>query len=202
MQPLISCLCPTRNNPNIVKKAIKAFEKQTYDNKELILVIDEGSKYEESIKSFTKENIKLFYAPKGITLGDIRNISVENASGKYIAQWDDDNTHCKNRLEIQYNAIETHKKKACFLQRVLINDTISGKKGISNFGRGIESTIVALKSSLPKYPSIGVGEDVIPRKYFTAISQVVYLDKPHLYTYNIHNNNTCEYKHLKTMLEV
>ena len=100
MQPLISCLCPTRNNPSIVKKAIKAFEKQTYDNKELILVIDEGSKYEESVKSFTKENIKLFYAPKGITLGDIRNISVENASGKYIAQWDDDNNHCKNRLEI------------------------------------------------------------------------------------------------------
>ena len=136
-KPLISCLCPTRNHPVIVKTAIECFNNQTYLNKELILVADEDSPYIEDLVKLTNETIKLFYVPKGLPIGAIRNVSVSHAKGEYIAQWDDDNIHHKDRLTLQYNSIKENSKQACFLRRVLINDIVSGDKGISSVGRGI-----------------------------------------------------------------
>ena len=201
-RPLISCLCPTRNHPDIVKKVIKCFQSQTYKNKELILVINEDSSYIEEVKKLTTNNVKLFYAPKDSILGAIRNISVDNAKGEYIAQWDDDNTHHKDRLALQYNHVIKFNKQACFLRRVLIHDMITGDKGITKPGRGIESTIVALKKYLPRYDNnTKVAEDLPARIFFQKDGKSTTLDEPQLYTYNIHNNNTCKYVHLRSMID-
>ena len=201
-KPLISCLCPTRNHPVIVKTAIECFNNQTYLNKELILVADEDSPYIEDLVKLTNETIKLFYVPKGLPIGAIRNVSVSHAKGEYIAQWDDDNIHHKDRLTLQYNSIKENSKQACFLRRVLINDIVSGDKGISSVGRGTESTIVALKKELPRYDDKArIAEDCHARVYFRRIGEDVVIDEPQLYTYNIHNNNTCEYRHLKSMID-
>ena len=203
MQQLISCLCPTRNHPDIVIRAIRCFQGQTWENKELILVADEDNPYIEDLKKFTSENIKLFYAPKGSILGAIRNISVDNAKGEYIAQWDDDNIHHKDRLLMQYNAIIHSKKEACFLKRVLIHDMINGNKGISKAGRGIESTIVALKSALPKYnPNTKIAEDLPARIFFMSNGRGIIINEPQLYIYNIHDNNTCEKRNLRSMMDI
>jgi len=202
MQPLISCLCPTRNKPEMVSVAVDCFNNQTYPNKELILVSNEFNPYIEDIKKFTNKNIKLFYAPENTALGAIRNISVDNANGEYIAQWDDDNIHHENRLQIQYQSLKQSNKQACFLKRVLINDMVSKKKGISKVGRGVESTILVLKKSLPRYDdNIKVGEDVFARHFFQSNGRSVVIDEPRLYVYNIHDNNTCQYIHLKSMMD-
>ena len=201
--PLISCLCPTRNHPSIVSRAIECFNNQTYLNRELILVADVDSPYIEFLKQFTSETIKLFYAPKDSILGAIRNISVDNASGEYIAQWDDDNIHHKDRLAQQYYNIKKHNKEACFLKRVLIHDVLNNVKGISRHGRGIESTIVALKKSLPRYDNnTRVAEDLPAKVFFMEHNKSVTLDEPQLYIYNIHNNNTCKLHHLRDMIDV
>ena len=202
MLDLISCLCPTRNHPVIVKAAIECFNNQTYLNKELILVADEDSPYIEDLVKLTNETIKLFYVPKGLPIGAIRNVSVSHAKGEYIAQWDDDNIHHRDRLKLQYNSIKENSKQACFLKRVLINDIVGGDKGISSVGRGTESTIVALKKELPRYDDKAkIAEDCHARVYFRRIGEDVVIDEPQLYIYNIHNNNTCEYRHLKSMID-
>ena len=113
--PLISCLCPTKNHPNIVKKAIDCFNNQTYPNKELILVTDELNPYLKELEKFTlkkfgckivpSDNIKLFCAPHGTKIGGLRSISVEKASGEYVATWDDDDVHHRDRITTQYKAI-------------------------------------------------------------------------------------------------
>ena len=202
MLPLISCLCPTKNSIKIVEKAIKCFEEQIYPNKELILVINEDNIHANDIKKLINGNIKLFYAPKNTTLGDIRNISVKKANGKYIAQWDDDNIHHKSRLWMQYAAIKESKKDSCFLKRVLINNTVDNIKGISFENSGVESTILALKSALPKYPSINIGEDVPIKKYFLKTKNFTILNEPQLYIYNIHGKNTCKHSDLLKIIEV
>ena len=73
---------------------------------------------------------------------------------------------------------------------MLINDTISGNKGISLENSGVESTILALKNSLPIYPSINIGEDVPIRKYFLDTNNCIILNEPQLYIYRLHNVNT------------
>tara|TARA_R100001594_G_C3937514_1_gene239766 strand:+ start:94 stop:711 length:618 start_codon:yes stop_codon:yes gene_type:complete len=203
MQPLISCLCPTKSHPKILKRAIDCFNDQTYEKKELILVSNEFNPYIEDVKRFTNKNIKLFSVPEGMALGAIRNISVDNANGEYIAQWDDDNIHHKDRLKLQYQSLKQNNKKACFLNRVLINDTISNKKGISKVGRGVESTIFALKKALPRYDdNQKIAEDLPARLFFLRNNESIVIDQPQLYIYNIHENNTCEYIHMKTMIDV
>ena len=200
-KPLISCLCPTRNKPDIVKVAIDCFINQTYENKELILVANEDNPYIEDLKRFTSDSVKLFFVPNNSILGAIRNASVDNAAGEYIAQWDDDNIHHEDRLTLQYDSIVANNKQACFLKRVLIRDTISGTIGVSKIGRGIESTIMALKNKLPKYNNnTRVAEDLPARKYFVESGNCILIDNPQLYTYNIHENNTCQYVHLMDML--
>ena len=98
MHPLISCLCPTKNGPSMVKRAIECFNSQTYPNKELILVTDERNIYLDVLESLAGGDIKLVKAPRGSVIGKLRNISVDNASGEYIATWDDDDISFENRL--------------------------------------------------------------------------------------------------------
>ena len=203
MQPLISCLCPTKNHPKILKTAIDCFNNQTYENKELILVTDEKNPHLEILETFVGDNIKLFKAPHGSIMGTLRNISVKNANGEYIATWDDDDIHHKDRLTTQYRAIIRSNKQCCFLKRVLINDTVGKKKGISKIGRAIDASMLALKSEMPKYDiSKSIAEDVPIRNFFIKNEKIIIIDEPQLYIHNIHGDNTCEYIHMKTMIDV
>ena len=151
LNTLISCLCPTKNHPSIVINAIMDFKKQSWKNKELVLVTDEKSEYKEILKYFECENIKLFLAPHGSTIGALRNITMDKARGEYVATWDDDDGHHKDRLKIQHESILKSGKKACYLKKVLVHDTITGDKGISKNWRGMEGSMLALKSIVPKY---------------------------------------------------
>ena len=47
---LISCLCISKNNVDIVSQSIKSFLGQTYPNKELIFVYEDNNKYITEIK--------------------------------------------------------------------------------------------------------------------------------------------------------
>ena len=202
--PLISCLCPTKNNPNMVKKAIDCFNNQTYPNKELILVTDERNPYLEILETFVSDNIKLFKAPHGSVIGKLRNISVDNANGDYIATWDDDDISFENRLAEQYEAIIQSGKEVCYLTNALVKDCTNNTVGLSKKGLCIDCTMLARKSTFPRYndkasyPNV---EDVPVKKHYLDRKQVVWLNKPHLYVYNIHGRNTCDYRIQKKWID-
>ena len=204
MQPLISCLCPTKNDPSMVKKAIECFNDQTYPNKELILVTDEKNPYLSFLNSVVSDNIKLVTAPHGSVIGKLRNISVDNANGEYIATWDDDDVSFKKRLEEQYNAIKKSGKEVCYLTNTIIKDNITNAVGLSKIGMCVDCTMLALKSTFPRYDSKASYpnvEDVPVKKHYIKNNQVQWLDKPHLYVYNIHGKNTCAYNIQKNWID-
>ena len=200
--PLISCLCPTKNHPNIVIDAIMDFKKQTWTNKELILVADEKSEYKDFLKYLECDNIKLFLAPHKSTIGSLRNISMDKAQGEYVAIWDDDDGHHQDRLATQYSRIISSGRQACFLKRVLVHDTITNDKGISKNWRGMEASMLALKSIIPKYDdSKTVAEDTPIRKFLMDNNHAVLIDEPQLYIYRFHSDNTCQRQHLLTTID-
>tara|TARA_R110002153_G_scaffold246952_2_gene402911 strand:+ start:32 stop:2554 length:2523 start_codon:yes stop_codon:yes gene_type:complete len=202
MLPLISCLCPTKNKPSIVKDAIECFKNQTYANKELILVTDEENPYMSDIEGFVEENIKLVKAPRGTILGALRNISVDNARGEYIAIWDDDDICHNDRLQMQFNYLEGANKKACFLKRVLFHDITSGDKGILKEWWGNEASMLVLKSEMPRYnENLAIGEDTPIKTALMKSGKGLILDQPQLYIYRFHGNNTCEQRHLKSRID-
>ena len=201
-EPLISCLCPTKNHPSIVIGAIMDFKKQTWRNKELILVTDEKSEYKDVLKYFECDNIKLFLAPHGSTIGSLRNISMEKAQGEYVATWDDDDGHHEDRLAMQYSNILKSGKQACFLKRVLVHDTVTNDKGISKNWRGMEASMLALKSIVPKYDnSKTIAEDTPVKTFLVNQGYASLIDEPQLYIYRFHDNNTCQRQHLLNVID-
>ena len=180
----------------MVEKAVECFNNQTYPNKELILVTDESNVYLEKLKTFVCDNIKLIEAPKGSVIGKLRNISVDNANGEYIATWDDDDISFKDRLAEQYKFIIESNKEVCYLTNTLIKDNIENVVALSKRGLCIDCTMLAFKKTFPryndeaKYPNV---EDVPVKKHYIKKGQVAWLNKPHLYLYNIHQENSCAY---------
>jgi len=203
MQPLISCLCPTKNKPSIVKDAIECFENQTYPNKELILVTNKKNPHLQYLKSLECENIKLVYAPDDAVLGELRNISVDSANGEYVAIWDDDDIHHRDRLQIQYDALMRVKgKEACFLQKVLFHDINNGDKGILKTWWGNEASMLALRSGMPKYNNtLAIAEDTPVKLFFMQAGKGIMINEPQLYIYRFHGNNTCEQHHLRNTID-
>ena len=200
--PLISCLCVTKNDS--VKDAINYFNKQTYKNKELILVTETSNKNVGYLKEVAASNDNIYFkeTKEDITLGDLRNISVEEANGEYIIQWDDDDIHQNQRIEVMYEALVAQPdRKACFLKTFMIHDKITDKTTLSKYWGGVEGSIIAVKNSMPRYESLSKGEDTPVRDYFLRRGVGMIIDRPEIYTYVIHGNNTWDYNHLTALME-
>src|SRR5688572_3738294 len=77
--PLISCVCVTRNRPNLLQNVIACFLSQTYPNKELVIVYEDD---DVATKVFLKQQrmpeISIFEVASAskLTLGALRNFSI------------------------------------------------------------------------------------------------------------------------------
>lgn len=194
--PKISCLCVTQNNMSLVSQAIDGFNKQIYPNTELIIIYQKKNQYIKDLCSLvaavnTGNNIFLFCEDNNLTLGELRNISIKKSTGDYIAQWDDDDIYSHLRLFEQFYYMWENNKNGCILNQWMIQDDIDGKKKYLSGIRLWEGSFLYNKAKLTNmYPSLQKGEDTI---FTEALQNLFVLNKPNLYTYRIHNNNTWDY---------
>lgn len=105
--PLITCIIPTHNRFNLLKRAVESVLQQTYANKEL-LIINDHSDYSEYdlLNNISNLNtkIKLINLPndkRGACAA--RNIGINEAKGEYISFLDDDDIWHPNKLAWQIN---------------------------------------------------------------------------------------------------
>jgi len=97
--PMVSCIMPTRDRRPFVGQAIGYFLRQDYERRELIIV-DDGK---DSIHDLIPPDSRIRYIrlDRRTTTGEKRNTAVSFAAGAFIAHWDDDDWHGKNRLSHQ-----------------------------------------------------------------------------------------------------
>ena len=90
-QPSVSVLMPTMR-PQNVARCIENFTKQTYQDKELILLLNNADFDLDAIRRDAEQipNVQVLYIDGRTTLGDSLNRGVEAASGDYVAKMDDD----------------------------------------------------------------------------------------------------------------
>lgn len=107
--PLITCVCVTKNRTELLKKAIKCYLNQSYPNKNLVILSQGSLISNQDIKSFVvslqRNDITFVSAPESLSLGAMRNASVELATGEIICQWDDDDLYHPDRLLTQYKTL-------------------------------------------------------------------------------------------------
>ncbi len=200
--PLISCLCVTKNRPEILNRAINCFYAQTYPNKELIIVCK--SDQEETIsflKSIEDESVHSHAVDPDFSLGDLRNISVDSCNGQYFCQWDDDDWYHSERLMIQFNALRNNYHPVCLLTNLLIYDELHYQAYLSG-SRLWENSIMCQKdlvSDRVKYPSLSKEEDTVFTGELLSHYRVYPLVSAGLYIYIYNGCNTWNEEHFKML---
>lgn len=99
--PLVSCLCLTYRRPErdqyLLEEAIESFLRQTYPNKELIVLNDCPGQ----VLSCDAPGIRIYNVPNRCnSAGEKRNLAVALARGDLLVPWDDDDISLPWRLEL------------------------------------------------------------------------------------------------------
>jgi glycosyltransferase involved in cell wall biosynthesis len=98
-RPLVTCIMPTRDRVDFVLQSLAYFQRQTYPNRELIIVDDGNDHLERRLPA--DSHIRYLRVAAGTSIGAKRNLACEHAHGTFIAQWDDDDWYGPTRLEAQ-----------------------------------------------------------------------------------------------------
>ena len=128
-QPPVSVLTPTMR-PGSIAHCLENFRKQAYENKELVLILNNAEFDVDAIRRDVESipNAQVIHVEGRTTLGDCLNRGVEAASGRYVAEMDDDD-HYGDRylsdsvLAASFSDAEIVGKGAYFVYFVSTDDT-------------------------------------------------------------------------------
>ncbi|GAB4373096.1 MAG: hypothetical protein Kow0042_16810 [Calditrichia bacterium] len=123
--PLISCIMPTSHRSHFVTQSLAYFLRQTYPNKELIIVDDTPASLALPVN--TDSRIRYYRLNTPLSLGDKRNYAIEQSRGEIILHWDDDDWHHPHRLQIQAEALLKNQAEISGLSSLLFFDIQTGK---------------------------------------------------------------------------
>mgnify|MGYP006129733083 CR=1 FL=1 len=197
---MVSCICISQNKKSILKKSIDSYFNQTYINKELIIVYDKNHPAINYIQNLNKKDIKLFIVDENLNLGQLRNLAINNSSGDFIMQWDDDDIYSIYRIEYNVNKLLKTNSDICIMNRWLVYDYVDEKLYLSNKYTW-QGSIICKKNILTNYKYFEKNreEDLIIndiiKKYKTC-----YINNYGLYLYTFHNSNTNNRKHFMDII--
>lgn len=174
---LISCVMVTQiSRLEHIRRAVACFVAQTYSAKELIIVSDGNGECHRAIKELVAHagvNAKCVFVPGKASLGILRNVSLDAASGPIICQWDDDDQYLPERIALQASAMAKDGADVTFLtdQFHLYNDTgtlywMDWRRDVQGNSYRLDGEVVAVPGTLmarlerlPRYPDAPIGED-------------------------------------------
>lgn len=191
--PLVSCVMPTYNRRKFVAHAIRYFQRQSYPNKELIIV-DDGS---DCVENLIPKNqpIKYIRLEGKITLGEKLNIACSKSSGSLIANWDDDDWYSPGRLTYQVNELKKNNTKVCGINNLLYYDLNNNRAYQYKYPEDqrtwlLGSSLCYLRSHWEnnKFEAINVGMDGL-FVWRTCDSQVTVLADQTMAIHMIHEHN-------------
>ena len=199
--PRVSCLMVTRGNIELLKHSFACYQRQTYANRELVIVAEPEAvkKVHNFIASQEPANVRLYVAPPGLSLGDHRNFAVARATGNILATWDDDDLSDPRRLEVAVQALRQQTDAAAVvLSRVLLWWPQRKLAAITH-RRTWEQSMVVWRNYLPIYPARPRNEDAVARD-LVRTRRWAAIDSPLLYVYVVTGRNTWDPAHFEEIL--
>ena len=143
----ISIFTPVYNAEQYIKECIESVLSQEFKGTWEWIIVDDGStdRTIEIIKEYNDERIKLFENEHlGLVLAS--NFALENCTGKYCARIDADDIMMPNRLQKQFDFMESHPEFAitCGLARI--------QRGPLKFTTGIRNKEIKMPLLMFAYP--------------------------------------------------
>jgi glycosyltransferase involved in cell wall biosynthesis len=192
------CMLVTRGRPKLAQRAVRCFRRQTWPCRELVIVDDDP---DDTLACWVSELadpdiVHIRLPDEGCTLGELRTLSVERATGDYLAQWDDDDICAPERLRVQMCGMLALGAEACTLYSEVFWCTSRSEVFIST-GRVWENALICRKDRIPDYPALRRGEDTAVATTIVRGGRVLVLDEPWLYGYGVHGANTFDEAHFE-----
>ena len=190
--PLVSCLCVTQGRVLLLQRAVACFRKQTYAPRELVVLCqDDDQATLDYVATLSDSNIRAIKVPCSprLNIGQLRNRSIDEARGHYIAIWDDDDWYDKTRLSEQIRAIQQTGRSGCVLSSLVLYDEQTQSAFLSH-QRSWEGSLVAERAVMPAFKDIARGEDTPVVVSLLKDNRLTALERPELYIYVFHGNNT------------
>jgi glycosyltransferase involved in cell wall biosynthesis len=98
----VSVVIPTRNRPELVRRAVESVLAQTYRDFEIIVVIDGPDPATESaLRQMVDPRLHVLPLPESLGGSDARNAGIAASSGDWVAFLDDDDEWLPERLARQ-----------------------------------------------------------------------------------------------------
>jgi glycosyltransferase involved in cell wall biosynthesis len=201
-RPLISCVTITSDRVRLLKQAIACYLAQTWEPRELVVVAGGSPRYQDAIARHLahlgRADVRLVRADAGLTLGEMRNLSLDAARGELVCQWDDDDLYHPERIRLQHQALGRD-ADACFLTDTLqFFDDARELYWLdwSRFAVGgpevtmLPGSMLVRRDPRLRYPATDRGEDNDVRRQVFQLMRPVGLDgHGFLYVYRFHGRN-------------
>jgi glycosyltransferase involved in cell wall biosynthesis len=192
-RPLVSCLMVTRGDTAILRYAVNCYARQTWGERELIVVTASGQG--EAIRAVLAEQgvqaASVFVVSPNLTLGDLRNLAAARAKGDVLIQWDDDDLSDPQRIEISVAVLTQASVAAAFLARMLVWQPRRARAAIT-YDRSWEGTMAVWRNQARVFPALPRQEDTPVMNALTAHHPVARIDAPLLYVYAATGANTTD----------
>jgi glycosyltransferase involved in cell wall biosynthesis len=203
----VSCLVVTANRKDLLRRSLLSLKNQTHKNIELV-VIDNGEEtVDELMEMFPEEQVNYTYiqpSPDNI-LGDLRNISLEKATGNYMICWDDDDWFHPKRIETQLNVLNSGFDACCLEGNIFHIDTpdLINHPYIGRLPDGSPSSIMHRRDDEIRYPSLRRGEDTVYLNQWIEKHRYKMLDLSYAYLFVrvFHGSNVSGKKHFLRRLK-
>jgi glycosyltransferase involved in cell wall biosynthesis len=176
--------------------AIECYQRQTWPNRELVIVCDDpDSELPGFVAALDDPTIRYVMAAPA-ALGTLRNISVASARGTLLCQWDDDDLYHPERLEFQHAQLVASGVAAHFLSRWLMWWPEERRLAISS-RRIWEGSMLARRTAVGSYPATNRREDTLALAELRQRgNRVAHSDQPFMYCYIVHGGNGSGPRHL------
>lgn len=198
--PRVSCVMVTADRRAIARRAVGCFLRQSFANRELVIVDDGDEDYAPILSEVPADRLRYLRVPKDAanTLGMLRNLSLEAARGEFVAQWDDDDWYHPDRLSRQVAALESG-AGACVLRGTLMHLDAPDwfdHPYVGTLEPGVPGSIVHRADPAVRYPEQRRGEDTVFLAHWPA-ERLAVLDAPELFLRAFHGANTWERIHFE-----
>jgi len=192
MNPLVSCIMPTRNRPDFILLAVSYFQRQDYRNAELIILddSDKGNRY-------TSEDARIMSIkinpPNSI--GAKRNLCCDFAKGDLICHWDDDDWYARDRISQQVAVMQANPQAQATAYHSMIFAREADRKAWRYTGDSMNIPGVSLMYRRDWWrehefdESERFGED---NKFVTVLRDKLTISDHDAIVARIHPGNTCQ----------
>lgn len=198
--PLVSCLMVTANRLTLCRRSVRCFLRQTWPNRELVVVDDGTQDLTPVLQDVPAEQLRYLRIEKeeGNVLGALRNRSLDAARGAFLAQWDDDDWYHPERLARQMEPL-LGGADACTLDASLMHLNTPAfllHPYVGTLKGGVPGSIIHRRDDALRYPAMRRAEDTVYLDAWRARQHVsLGADEAHLFIRAFHGSNTWEVAH-------